>query len=93
MTWELRQTYRRSIPTRRPTRSRARSIRAAVHSASTTSSSVPRAGLVELNCNKLEIFLDKPLAPSTHRHLATAWASDHYGLSATFEYTGAKRLG
>jgi hypothetical protein len=53
----------------------------------------PARGTVELNCNKLETFLDKPLAPSMHRHLATAWASDHYGLSATFQYTGERRLG
>jgi len=45
-------------------------------------------GPIELHCKRLEIFFDKPLALTTRLDGTAAWASDHYGLSATFEYEG-----
>jgi endonuclease/exonuclease/phosphatase family metal-dependent hydrolase len=41
------------------------------------------AGL--LRCTRLEVIFDKPLAKPASNHGTAAWASDHYGLSATFE--------
>lgn len=41
------------------------------------------AGL--LRCTGLEVIFDKPLAKPASNHGTAAWASDHYGLSATFE--------
>lgn len=41
------------------------------------------AGL--LRCKGLEVIFDKPLVKPASSHGTAAWASDHYGLSATFE--------
>lgn len=46
----------------------------------------PARGPVDLSCTRTERFFDKPLAQTRLRDGKTAWASDHYGLSATFEH-------
>ena len=48
----------------------------------------PGRGPVELRCKRLEVFFDKPLTLTMHLDNTAAWASDHYGLSATFECDG-----
>jgi endonuclease/exonuclease/phosphatase family metal-dependent hydrolase len=47
----------------------------------------PARGPRELRCKGVEIFFDKPLT-LRRRDGTAAWASDHYGLSATFECNG-----
>jgi endonuclease/exonuclease/phosphatase family metal-dependent hydrolase len=48
----------------------------------------PARGPIELRCKRLEIFFNKPLGLTAHLDRMAAWASDHYGLSATFECVG-----
>jgi endonuclease/exonuclease/phosphatase family metal-dependent hydrolase len=48
----------------------------------------PARGSIELSCKRLEILFDKPLGLTTRLDGTAAWASDHYGLSATFESAG-----
>jgi endonuclease/exonuclease/phosphatase family metal-dependent hydrolase len=48
----------------------------------------PARGPIELRCKQLDIFFDKPLGLTTRLDGTAAWASDHYGLSATFECEG-----
>lgn len=45
----------------------------------------PARGAVELRCKQVEVIFDKPLARPASSHGTAAWASDHYGVSATFE--------
>lgn len=52
----------------------------------------PARGSIELHCKRLEIFFDKPLAPTPERDSSATWASDHYALRATFECSSASAL-
>jgi endonuclease/exonuclease/phosphatase family metal-dependent hydrolase len=45
----------------------------------------PGRDAIELRCKELEVIFDEPLAKPVSSHGTAAWASDHYGLSATFE--------
>ena len=47
----------------------------------------PGRGPEALRCKRVEILFDKPLT-LRRRDGTAAWASDHYGLSATFECNG-----
>jgi endonuclease/exonuclease/phosphatase family metal-dependent hydrolase len=44
----------------------------------------PAAGSSQVYCSGLEIFFDKPFAPSPCSDGGAVWASDHCGLTATF---------
>jgi hypothetical protein len=48
----------------------------------------PARGPIDLLCTKTGRFFDKPLGQTTLRDGKSAWASDHYGLSVTFELDG-----
>ena len=48
----------------------------------------PARGPIDLLCTKTGRFFDKPLGQTTLRDGKFAWASDHYGLSVTFELDG-----
>jgi endonuclease/exonuclease/phosphatase family metal-dependent hydrolase len=50
----------------------------------------PARGSVDLSCTETGRFFDKPLGRTTLRGGRAAWASDHYGLSATFELDGPR---
>jgi endonuclease/exonuclease/phosphatase family metal-dependent hydrolase len=45
----------------------------------------PARGPIDLRCTSTERFFDKPLGQTTLPGITAGWASDHYGLSATFE--------
>jgi len=45
----------------------------------------PARAAVELRCTQVDVIFDKPLAQPASDQRSAAWASDHYGLSATFE--------
>jgi endonuclease/exonuclease/phosphatase family metal-dependent hydrolase len=47
----------------------------------------PARGSKALRCKRLEIIFDKPFT-LLRREGTAGWASDHYGLSATFEWDG-----
>jgi endonuclease/exonuclease/phosphatase family metal-dependent hydrolase len=48
----------------------------------------PACGPIDLLCTETTRFFDRPLRQTTSRDGKTAWASDHYGLSVTFERHG-----
>jgi endonuclease/exonuclease/phosphatase family metal-dependent hydrolase len=48
----------------------------------------PARGAADLLCTGTARFFDKPLGQTTLRGGRSGWASDHYGLSATFELDG-----
>jgi endonuclease/exonuclease/phosphatase family metal-dependent hydrolase len=50
----------------------------------------PARGPIDLSCAETGRFFDKPLGQTTLRDGKAAWASDHYGLSATFELDGCR---
>jgi endonuclease/exonuclease/phosphatase family metal-dependent hydrolase len=48
----------------------------------------PACGRIDLLCTQTGRFFDKPLGQTLLRDGKAAWASDHYGLSVTFELDG-----
>lgn len=48
----------------------------------------PGSGPVRLCCTEFDRFFDAPLLHAAEQARESVWASDHYGLSATFEYAG-----
>jgi endonuclease/exonuclease/phosphatase family metal-dependent hydrolase len=46
----------------------------------------PGRGTTRLHCSQFGRIFDEPLGCASERHEQGAWASDHYGLTATFEY-------
>jgi endonuclease/exonuclease/phosphatase family metal-dependent hydrolase len=48
----------------------------------------PANGTSRFHCSEVGRFFDQPLTHSIGAHGRGVWASDHYGLSATFTYEG-----